>query len=431
VFQPNATGATGPDGARGAPGPRGLDGPTGPTGYTGMTGTRVGSTGPVGMVGNRGPTGVTGAMGQVGFTGATGSMGPNGAPAIGATGSIGPQGFNGNTGNTGAMGLPGPDGPIGVGVFIVGPPGSIGPTGLGTIGPAGPTGPATGSIGETGDVGPTGPSFPTAGYTGSTGPTGITGATGKGEPISYTIFPLDSPSLTIISIAEDSAEVFTDTPHSQCYYTIFPFVPGAGSYIDALNHPGILRLTGNTQQLDWNNSLTRPGFIPSHGLNEFSTTLRFNGTPSNPFMNVAVNGYVQFTWFRNVNNVTPFPGVSNGFVAIATITSGIISNWRLQWWSGGIKTSDIVVGLPSLDGNWHDYRFTMPYTADSVSVLIDGVSAGMVSGVAIPFGLVSDDRLAMRWRYNLTGVPGGITPYVDLDRVYLRIRRLNKVPFFP
>jgi hypothetical protein len=427
--------AIGPDGIAGSPGargPRGPVGPAGPTGATGPAGTAVGFTGLAGAVGPQGPTGQTGTAGTPGFTGPTGPTGPNNpVAALGATGSTGAQGFTGTTGTTGVAGGPGPAGPTGVGIFLPGATGTTGPTGPGVAGPAGPTGPSTGSIGATGPVGPTGPSFPTPGPPGATAPTGITGATGKGEPISYNVFPLDSPFLTVISIAEDSAEVFTDTPQAQDYYTVFPFTPAAGAYVDALDHPGVLRLSGATRQLDWNNG-PNPGFIPAHGLNEFSTTLRFGGTPTPAITNPAVSGHVLFAWFRSVGNVAAFPAVTNGFVALASITAGIVTNWRLQWWSGGVKTMDnVVLAVPALDAGWHDYRFTMPHTANSVEMRADGVVAGTASGSPIPFGTSPTDRLAMRWRYALTGVPGSITPHVDFDRVYFRIRRLNKVANFP
>lgn len=427
--------AIGPDGIAGSPGargPRGPVGPAGPTGATGPAGTAVGFTGLAGAVGPQGPTGQTGTAGTPGFTGPTGPTGPNNpVAALGATGSTGAQGFTGTTGTTGVAGGPGPAGPTGVGIFLPGATGTTGPTGPGVAGPAGPTGPSTGSIGATGPVGPTGPSFPTPGPPGATAPTGITGATGKGEPISYNVFPLDSPFLTVISIAEDSAEVFTDTPQAQDYYTVFPFTPAAGAYVDALDHPGVLRLSGATRQLDWNNG-TNPGFIPAHGLNEFSTTLRFGGTPTPAITNPAVSGHVLFAWFRSVGNVAAFPAVTTGFVALASITAGIVTNWRLQWWSGGVKTMDnVVLAVPALDAGWHDYRFTMPHTANSVEMRADGVVAGTASGSPIPFGTSPTDRLAMRWRYALTGVPGSITPHVDFDRVYFRIRRLNKVANFP
>lgn len=432
VLRPNATGPTGPIGARGQRGPRGFTGPTGPAGFTGPASTQPGPTGALGAVGPLGPIGQTGPTGTGGFTGPTGLMGPNNpTPNVGMTGAVGPTGFMGPTGLMGLPGSPGPAGPTGVGITMPGTTGPVGPTGLGVPGPAGPTGPDTGTIGDTGPTGATGPSFPTPGAAGDTGPTGITGVTGMGEPISFTIFPLDSPFLTILSIAEDSAEVFTDNPHGQDYYTVFPYTPGAGSYVDALDHPGVLRLTGATRQLDWNNSATHPGFLPNHGLNEFSCTLRFAGTPSAAFTNPAVSGYVQFAWFRTVGNVAAFPAITDGFVALANIVSGIITSWRLQWWSGGVKTVDTVAAAPPLTTGWHDYRFTMPATANSVAMRVDGVAAGSAGGAPIPFGTSTDDRLAMRWRYALSGVPGGVTPHVDLDRVYLRIRRTNKVAHFP
>lgn len=425
----NFTGATGPIGRQGAQGPRGPSGPTGRTGNTGSS-SRPGGTGIPGGIGPDGPTGPSGASGFTGIIGTTGATGPSSmAISVGPTGQTGQTGPAGPVGPMGQVGPTGVTGFTGVGVATPGPIGPAGPTGPGITGPTGPTGPASGSIGDTGQTGPTGPSLPSNGATGGSGATGITGNTGTGEPISYTIFPLDSPLLTIISIAEDSAEMFTDNPYAQQYYGQFPYA-GGGTYVDVLNHPGNLRLSGNTVEMDWVNSSTNPGFIPIHGVNEFSITLRFNGTPGNAFTNPAVSGHVLFAWFRTVGNVAVWPAVTNGYVAVANIIAGVIMSWRLQWFSAGVMTSNVIAPVPALDGLYHDYRFTMPPTADSVNMLYDGVDAGTVGGTPIPWG-PNPDRLAFRWRYALTGVPGGTTPYVDFDRVYFRIRRTNKVANFP